>query len=96
MQFDGEKPDKITRAACACNDDKVIFREPSELDNPELHFREAGEYEHRVNLGVGWPEPKKQLRELGERGFGQGKGNLFFRMGLGSVAQVGRHRRVTA
>ena len=25
MQFDGEKPDKITRGACACNDDKVIF-----------------------------------------------------------------------
>ncbi len=25
LQFDGEKPDKITRGACACNDDKVIF-----------------------------------------------------------------------
>jgi hypothetical protein len=25
MQFDSEKPDKITRGACACNDDKVIF-----------------------------------------------------------------------
>ena len=28
MQFDGEKPDKITRGACACNDDKVIFENP--------------------------------------------------------------------
>src|SRR6267143_3464208 len=28
MQFDSEKPDKITRGACACNDDKVIFENP--------------------------------------------------------------------
>jgi len=34
MQFASEKPDKITRGACACNDDKVIFETP-ELDNPE-------------------------------------------------------------
>jgi len=26
VQFDGEKPDKITRGAC--NDDKVIFENP--------------------------------------------------------------------
>jgi len=26
--FDGEKPDKITRGACACIDDKVIFENP--------------------------------------------------------------------
>jgi hypothetical protein len=25
VQFDGEKPDKITHGAGACNDDKVIF-----------------------------------------------------------------------
>jgi len=25
MQFDGEKADKITGGACACNNDKVIF-----------------------------------------------------------------------
>jgi hypothetical protein len=25
VQFDDEKPDKITRGACACNDDEVIF-----------------------------------------------------------------------
>jgi len=28
VQFDGEKADKITRGACACNDDKVIFENP--------------------------------------------------------------------
>ncbi len=28
VQFDGEKPDKITGGACACNDDKVIFENP--------------------------------------------------------------------
>jgi hypothetical protein len=28
MQFDGEKPDKITRGACAGNDAKVIFENP--------------------------------------------------------------------
>jgi hypothetical protein len=29
VQFDGEKADKITRGACACNDDKVIARQMS-------------------------------------------------------------------
>ncbi len=28
MQFDSEKADKITRGACAYNDDKVIFENP--------------------------------------------------------------------
>jgi hypothetical protein len=28
MQFDSEKLDKITRGACACSDDKVIFENP--------------------------------------------------------------------
>ena len=28
MQFDSEKADKITRGACGCNDDKVIFENP--------------------------------------------------------------------
>jgi hypothetical protein len=28
VQFDGEKPDKITRGACTGNDDKVIFENP--------------------------------------------------------------------
>jgi hypothetical protein len=38
VQFDGEKPDKVTRGACACNDDKFIFE-----NNPEFYFHEAGE-----------------------------------------------------
>jgi hypothetical protein len=42
VRFDAEKPDEITRGACAGNDDKVIFEKPSKLDNPEFHFREAG------------------------------------------------------
>ena len=42
MQFDGEKPRKIMRGACAFNDDKVIFEKPLNLDNPEFYFREAG------------------------------------------------------
>ena len=28
MQLDSEKPDKITRGACACSADKVIFENP--------------------------------------------------------------------
>ena len=28
LQFDGEKPDKMTRGVCACNDVKVIFENP--------------------------------------------------------------------
>jgi hypothetical protein len=47
--------DKITRGAC--NDDKVIFEKPSELDNPEFYFREAGQYEH----GRPTPEPSGEL-----------------------------------
>src|SRR6266699_3024526 len=42
VQFDGEKPDKITRGACACNDDKVIFENQREYENgpptPELRL----------------------------------------------------------
>lgn len=29
MQFDGEKPDKITRGACACKDDLSVPRSPT-------------------------------------------------------------------
>jgi hypothetical protein len=36
VQFDGEKPDKITRGACACNDDKVIFENPLILSLPKM------------------------------------------------------------
>jgi len=28
VQFDGEQPDKITRGAYVCNDDKFIFENP--------------------------------------------------------------------
>jgi hypothetical protein len=69
---------------------KSFFESPLNWTTRSFIFAKQGEYEHRVNLGVGWPEAKKQLGKLAERGFGQGKGNLFFRMGLGSVAQVGR------
>jgi len=31
VQFDGEKPDKITRGACVRNDHKVIFENPLNL-----------------------------------------------------------------
>jgi len=41
MQFDGEKPDKITRGACACNDDKVIFENPLNWTTRSFIFREA-------------------------------------------------------
>jgi len=40
VQFDGEKPDKITRGACAVTTTKSFSR-ISELDNPEFYFREA-------------------------------------------------------
>jgi len=35
VQFDSEKPDKITRGACACNDDRVIFENPLNWTTPE-------------------------------------------------------------
>jgi hypothetical protein len=42
VQFDGEKPDKITRGACACNDDKVIFgRFPADLWSTPISWRKA-------------------------------------------------------
>jgi hypothetical protein len=40
VQCDGEKPDKITRGACACNDDRVIFENP--LIYPAAVFRVPG------------------------------------------------------
>src|SRR6266403_2834617 len=41
VQFDGEKPDKITRGASACNDDKVIFENPLNWTIRSF-FREEG------------------------------------------------------
>jgi hypothetical protein len=40
MQLDSEKPDKITRGACACSDDKVIFENP--LISSAAVFRAPG------------------------------------------------------
>ena len=40
MQFDSEKPDKITGGACACNEDKVIFENP--LNYSAAVFRAPG------------------------------------------------------
>src|SRR6266478_3632365 len=69
MQFDSEKPDKITRGACACNDGQSHFREPSELDNPEFYFREAeGVRKWACHCEAQWrnyrarPRPRKTQR----------------------------------
>ena len=57
MQFAGEKPDKITRGACACNDDKVIFENPLNWTTRSFIFAKQGEYEH----GPPTPEPSGEL-----------------------------------
>ncbi len=46
MQFDGEKPDKITRSACDCNDDKVIFENPLNWTTRSFIFAKQREYEN--------------------------------------------------
>src|SRR5256885_7338013 len=46
MQFDSEKPDKITRGACACNDDKVIFENPLNWTARSFIFAKQREYEN--------------------------------------------------
>src|SRR2546430_12464852 len=46
MQFDGEKPDKITRGACACNDDKVIFENPLNWTTRSFIFAKQREHEN--------------------------------------------------
>jgi hypothetical protein len=43
VQFDSEKADKITRAACACNDDKVIFESPLNWTTRSFIFAKQGE-----------------------------------------------------
>jgi len=53
VQFDGEKPDKITRGACACNDDKVIFENPLNWTTRSFIFAKQREYEN----GPATPEP---------------------------------------
>src|SRR5467141_1047701 len=42
----GEKPDKITRGACACNDDKVIFENPLNWTTRSFIFAKQREYEN--------------------------------------------------
>jgi len=51
--FDGVKPDKITRGACACNDDKVIFENPLNWTTRSFIFAKQREYEN----GPATPEP---------------------------------------
>jgi hypothetical protein len=43
VQLDGEKPDKITRGACACNNDKVIFENPLNWTTRSFIFAKQGE-----------------------------------------------------
>jgi hypothetical protein len=57
VQFDGEKPDKITRGACACNDDKVIFENPLNWTTRSFIFAKQREYEN----GPPTPEPSGEL-----------------------------------
>jgi hypothetical protein len=57
MQFDSEKLDKITRGACACNDDKVIFENPLNWTTRSFIFAKQGESEH----GRPTPEPSGEL-----------------------------------
>ena len=67
MQFDGEKPDKITRGACACNDDKVIFENPLNWTTRSFIFARQREYEN----GPPTPEPSGETivqgRDRGKR-----------------------------
>jgi len=46
MQFDSEIPDKITRGACACNDDKVILENPLNWTTRSFIFAKQREYEN--------------------------------------------------
>src|SRR6267143_3991791 len=57
VQFDGEKPDKITRGACACNDDKVIFENPLNWTTRSFILAKQREYEN----GPPTPEPSGEL-----------------------------------
>jgi len=50
VQFDREKPDKITRGACACNDDKVIFENPLNWEHPPCTERPS------LNKECGWKD----------------------------------------
>jgi hypothetical protein len=58
VQFDGEKPDKITRGACACNDDKVIFENPLNWTTRSFIFAKQGS----PNMGVPLRSPVANYR----------------------------------
>jgi len=49
--------DKITRGACACNGDKVIFENALNWTTRSFIFAKQGEYEH----GPHTPEPSGEL-----------------------------------
>jgi hypothetical protein len=57
VQSDGERLDKITRGACACNDDKVIFGNPLNWTIRSFIFAKQREYEN----GPPTPEPSGEL-----------------------------------
>jgi len=54
VQFDGEKPDKITRGACACNDDKVIFENPLNWTTRSFIFAKQGGRTWASHSGAQW------------------------------------------
>src|SRR6267154_2209129 len=62
-----DKPDKITRDACACNDDKVIFENPLNWTTRSFIFAKQREYEN----GPATPEPSGETivrgRDRGKR-----------------------------
>ena len=64
MRFDSEKPDKITRGACACNDDKVIFEDPLNWTTRSFIFAKQREYEH----GPPTAEPRRTIVRVALRG----------------------------
>ena len=61
MQFDGEKADKITRGACACNDDKFIFENPLNWTTLSFIFTKQGS----TNMGLPLRSPVANYRASG-------------------------------
>ena len=57
MQFDGERPDKITRGARARNDDKVIFENPLNWTTRSFIFAKQGS----TNIGLPLRSPGGEL-----------------------------------
>src|SRR5438552_15838702 len=67
MQFDSEKPDKITRGACACNDDKVIFENPLNWTTRSFIFAKQREYENGPAIAEPRGETIVRGRDRGKR-----------------------------